>query len=138
MNSQCCEHKHSSIVPEWRDCGSIGFAKTLLFFAPMCAFSPVLLCDGTGTGTHTTRRRSKGYLLLRTQIEHLGGLFPECINFAPAAAAGRLAVFTAPKDSGEDHRNHPMSCPSRGQQQIPGRKLPKPAQYGPLEAWRPP
>lgn len=27
MNSQCCEHKHSSIVPEWRDRGSIWLCK---------------------------------------------------------------------------------------------------------------
>lgn len=135
MNSQCCEHKHSSIVPEWK---VSGFAKTLVFLAPMCTFSPVLLCDGTGAGTHTTRRKSKGHLLPRTQLKHLGDLFPESPSFAPEAAAGRLAACTAPKEGGEGHRNCLTSCPSCGQQQMPGTRVPEPAQYGPLRDWYPP
>lgn len=111
-----------------------GFAKTLLFFAPMCASSPILLCDGTGAGTRTTRRKSKGHLLPRTQLKRLGGLFPECHNFAPEAAAGRIVVSTAPKEGSEDHRNRPTSCPGRGQQQMPERTVPKPAR-GPSGVW---
>lgn len=89
-----------------------GFAKTLLFFAPMCTFSPILLCDGTGAGTHSARRKMKGHLLPRTYLKHLGGLFPDRRNFAPEAAAGRLAVYTAPKEGGKDGRNCTMSCPA--------------------------
>lgn len=99
-----------------------GFAKTLLSLHP-CAYLAVTLCDGSGAGVCTMRRKSKGHLLPRTQLKCLCDLFSECRNFAPEAAAGRLAVPTAPKEGSEDPRNHPVSC--HRQQEMPGRRVPK-------------
>lgn len=57
--------------------------------------------------------RAKG-MCSKDTAQHLGGLIPECHNFAPDLTAERLSVSTAPAEGGEDHRNCPTSCPSGG------------------------